>query len=297
MSNPNSRDPKTGPGQHLPIVHPPHHISFDLGAFDRLIASQGVRVRHLKAIPDPRALVSQGDYRRNENVADTDGNIYKDAGFFTTTFLANDKTPDMLVEGELDASQAVMSPPRFYDSDPQKRVTIDLWDRFEIMDIELLVTAKHLMTTTKTGYDRLRWPAKTVEYLIGSDGYEYKEGTHFQLKNGNIKWISQKRPQWNLETGIGEAYSIRYLYVPYFVVRRFIHEIRVAQVTNPQTQQRYVERLPYQVQVARENIFRDKMRPSEGGPVQDPRYTNIPAVPGSWSPGGSGGGGIGTGSA
>jgi hypothetical protein len=255
------RDEKKPKGQHIPTVLPPHHISFDLEAFDNLILSQGVKVRHKKAMPDPRALIDEGTNNRTNLMPNSDGFIYKDAGVFIAYFNSNDKLPEYVSEGQLDHSQAIMTPPRFYLDQPNKRVIINVFDRLEIEDVELFVSAIELITTNKTGIDRLNWPAIDVEYLDGADGFEYKKNVHFQITPcGDIKWISQKRPSFNISTGKGEVYSIRYIYKPFFVVRRLLHEIRVAQVTDPNDGTRFVERMPYQVQVARENVFRDKMK-------------------------------------
>jgi hypothetical protein len=114
-----------------------------------------------------------------------------------------------------------------------------------------------------------------VEHLIGQDSFEYKENVHFKIDpNGDIEWISQTRPGRNTDNNKGEVYSIRYRYIPYFVVRRLMHEIRVAQVTDSLGQRR-VERLPYRVQVARENVYRDTKVTSDS-PEIDPRFQDIP---------------------
>lgn len=270
----NTRAPKPVFGEQLRMAHPTAQVSFDLEAFDNLIRSQGVRIGHFRCLPDPRGLESRGDYRRSSPFGNTDGMLFKHAGCFTATFTVNDNAPIYETEGQLDSSQAYMTPPRFYE-DTQEPVIISVGDRFQLVDVELRVVTSQLMEASTIGRDRLTFPATCVEHLIGQDGFEYKESVHFKINSdGDIEWISQTRPGKNLDTNKGEVYSIRYRYIPYFVVRRLMHEIRIVQITDDLGVRRS-ERLPYQVQVARENVFRD-IRNISDAPVQDPRFQDVP---------------------
>jgi hypothetical protein len=255
--------------------HPASQVSFDLEAFDNLVKSQGVRVKHLRAMPDPRGLQSRGDYRREHPQGNSDGYIYKEAGTFIATFTSNDNAPVYEVDGQIDASNAYLTPPRYYEG-TEEPVIIGIFDRFEICDIELRVVTSQLVECSNIGRDRLAFPATCIEHLIGADGFEYKAGTHFKLNSqGEVEWTSQTRPSVNTDLNKGEVYSVRYRYMPFFVVRRLLHEVRVAQVTDAQGV-RKTERLPYSVQVARENVFRDTKRYSEA-PIEDPRFQNLPS--------------------
>ena len=285
----NQRRPKTPVGPDQALKFPEQSISFDYDAFDNLIESQGVRIRHMKAIPDPRFLQNRGEIRRSQPVSNTDQYIYKPAGCFVGTFYANDKLEDFQVEGYIDQSQSILTPPRTYENSDEP-IIINIGDRFEIEDIELRVEVSQLVEASGIGVDRLAFPAVCVQYLIGSDAFEYQEGVHYKLnKYGEIQWITQKRPGTDVNTGKGEIYSIRYRYVPYFVARRLIHEIRIAQRTDPMTGQRFSERLPYRVQCGREQIFRDKRAISDADHV-DPRFQDIPSSGGLYGPLGAQGG-------
>jgi len=270
----NTRIGKPAVGTQLNMNFPTSQVSFDIKAFDNIIRSQGVKVKHYRAILDPRGLNSQGEIRRDIPVGNSDGNLFKIAGCFTATFQVNDNAPMYEVQGQIDASQAMMTPPTTYDNSDEP-VLIKIGDRFEYQDIELRVVTDQYVEASSIGREKLAFKATCVEELIGSDGYEYKENVHFKINaEGEIEWISQTRPGINTDLNRGEVYSIRYRYIPYFVVRRLIHEVRVVQVTDPDTGVRRNERLPYQVQVARENVFRDT-KVTSNAPVQDPRFEDI----------------------
>lgn len=275
--SPKPRVPTNPPGNNLPIKHPVNHVSFDSAAFNNLLKANGVRVKHFKAIPDPRGLSDYGSNRTDRPVGNSNGYIYKEVGCFTAVLQSNSKTPIYEVEGQLDPSSAIMTPPQYYEGEEKKPIIIDVWDRFELQDIEVRVETSELVESTTIGRDNLRFPATCVEYLIGSDGFEYQNGVHYVINpQGQIEWKGQIRPRYNTDLNKGEIYSVRYRYIPYYVARRLLHEIRVSQITDMATGERYVERLPYQVHVARENVFRDTMNTSEGI-AEDPRFKDVPS--------------------
>lgn len=63
------------------------------------------------------------------------------------------------------------------------------------------------------------------------NGKEYKEGSHFKLsRDGNIVWEPGKpRPNGNPEEGIGEAFTVSYLFRPVYRVLELMHEGRYSQ--------------------------------------------------------------------
>ena len=249
--------------------------SFDKAAFANLLKDQGVRFRHLRAIPDPTLLADRGDNRRLGPNSDSDGFLYRQVGCFFGSMQANTKDVEYAVEGNIDQSQAYLTPDMFYE-DGKTAVILNPWDRLELEDIELRVTTSQLISTSGLKTDRAQFPIICVEHLIGSDGFDYQEGTHFKVTpQGEIEWTSQTRPSYNPNTGQGDVYAIRFTYKPYWVIRRLLHEIRVAQITDPMTGQRYIERLPYQCVIARESVFKDKAQTGLA-PLEDPRYSDLP---------------------
>lgn len=281
------RNPRKPEGPQIIINEVDYQISFDAEAFDSFIRSQGVWVTHYRAIPDPRGMASVGDNRDVLNLrpSDSDGFIYKKAGKMQALFTVNSiyvKDTDL---GELAFSTAYMTMPRTY-ADTDEPVVLHTWDKLYLNDIEIKVSTTQFVEANKKGLDRLRFPAVKVTDVVDANGVYYEEDKDFQVtEDGHIKWLGQKRPGWNVETGRGTIYSVRYQYTPYFIIDRLLHEIRVAQVTKPGdiTFSRFLERMPYQVQVVRENAFLDNKHPQEPGSA-DPRQQKAPNVGGALGP-------------
>ena len=262
--------------------------SFDLQAFRDFINSQGVRVVHFRAVPDPTGKTSRGDNRAIDGQArrSSDGFVYEEAGIRQVLVYSNAEQENFVAEGAIEYSTAYMTLPDFDEDKPDCPVLVMPWDRFYLKDIEIRVLARQDIESNSTGIDRLNFPATCVEHLRDANGVKYEEGKHFQItEDGNIKWISQVRPGWNQELGRGTVYSIRYRYTPFFVCNKLLHEIRVSQVTDSNTQERRVERMPYQIEVLRENVFRDvNNADNDVQPKEDPRFQGAPPSGGMLGP-------------
>lgn len=258
---PRNRLPRVPQGTQLIMQLEHYQNSFDKEAFNKLIQSQGVLVEHYRAIPDPRGMYDRGDAHPIVSgiPRSSDGFIYKKAGEMHAFFSANSDQWTLQTEGNIQHAMAVMTLPELYE-DPNNKlpILVSPYDRFYIKDIEVRVINLQFIEAHPTGVDILQFPATCVEELVDSDGIFYKEGEHFKLdENGNIVWISSHRPGMSIDNNRGKVYAVRYRYVPFFVVARLLHEIRVSQVTDTSTLQRKVERMPYQVLVLREYIFSD----------------------------------------
>lgn len=284
---PRKRQPKTPSGNQLinNLVH--YQNSFDKDAFDHLIRSQGVKMVHYRAIPDPRGLSARGDnHGTGTNRQSIDGYLYKEAGEVTCFLSSNSNTPRAAESSILEHATAYITAPDFYDDKPDCPVLLSSWDRFYLKDIEIRSVTSQEIEASQTGTDILQFPATCVEHIIDAHGIEYAEGKDFEITpEGHIRWIGQNRPGFDPVVGRGRVYAIRFRYTPFFVVNRLLHEIRVSQVTNPSTGKRSLERMPYQVQVVREYIFRDMNRsnmPDEN--TDSSRFQDAPAPSGRMGP-------------
>ena len=282
---PKGRKPREPAGPQLIINQLEYQISFDPKAFDRFIKSHGIWVTHYMAIPDPRGMASRGDNRDVLSIRpnDSDGFLYKEVGRMQVLFTANSKYVNAKDLGEIAFSTAYMTMPRFYP-DTEKGVIVRSWDRFFLDDIEIKVAESQFIEASRDGKDRLHYPAVEVDVIVDANGVYYDEKKDFKIDpDGDIIWLGQKRPAWNVLTGKGTVYSIVYKYVPYFIVNKLLHEIRVAQITEPLSFKRNLERMPYQVQVIRENVFRDNK--TEGERIEpNPRLEHAPQAGGALGP-------------
>lgn len=258
--------------------------SFDKDAFDQLIASQGVKVIHYRAVPDPTGMASLGDVHAVQSKRQSsDGFLYKEVGELNLWFSSNTSDWNVEVEGMTKYDVAVVTCQLKY-MNCDKEVIIAPFDRFFLKDIEVRVVATQYVEANTTGIDKLQYPATCVEHLIDADGKEYKEDVDFQITpEGFIKWISQNRPGWNEKTMRGMVYAIRYRYTPYFVVARMLHEIRVSQITDMMTFDRTLQRMPFQALVVREHVLSD-MNKDPNQNLMDQRFQQAPPVGGTTGP-------------
>lgn len=282
---PRRRKPQQAKGSQIFLSQNDYQISFDKHAFKQAIHAQGIKVTHHRAIPDPTGMQTRGDIHAvNAPNRSSDGYIYLEAGMANVFFSNNSNSVNLSQNAVMSNSTAYITLPETYDDKPEIPFLVAPWDRFYLADIEVRVVTSQFLESNSTGIDRAQFPITYVEHLIDANGIKYEEGTHFCLtEDGNIKWLTQNRPGWNQEIGRGTVYSIRYRYTPYFIVNRLIHEIRVSPITDRASMQRSVERMPYQVEVVRENVFHDTNK-DPNAPKDDPRYEDVPSSGGNLGP-------------
>jgi hypothetical protein len=285
---PRDRKPRQPDGQQRVLNLFKVQTSFDIAAFREFIQSQGIRVVHYRAVPDPTGKTARGDNRAvdSQGRRSSDGFIYEEAGIMQVLFYSNSEQESFVKEGAIEYSTAYMTLPDFYEDRPDCPVLVMPWDRFFLKDIEIRVAGRQEVESSVTGLDRLNFPATCVEHLRDANGVTYREKEHFEITpDGDIRWLGQVRPGWNPEQQRGTVYSVRYRYTPFFVCSRLLHEIRVSQVTNMSTYERTVERAPYQIEVVRENVFHDRNNADSAvRPKDDPRFQGAPPSGGMLGP-------------
>ena len=241
--------------------------SFDVAAFDDAIHSQGVVFVHFRATRCPVGMVDVYSQRRphDDHSGCSNGFIYTRAGCMTCLFVGNPKSEkhtDMMV---LDTASAQATAPRFYDG-TQTRVQIAPFDRLYLANENIAVINWELHEAHVTGLDRLSFPPVAVQDLIDNRGLRYSCGTDFEVRGGEIQWLTQNRPGIDPESGRGRVYSVRYSYRPYFYVDRLNHELRVSQADDPATGVRHLEQMPQSLSLNREYVYRKE--------EQDPQAPN-----------------------
>lgn len=281
---PRQRQSREADGTQMNLSLQKYQQSFDKDAFNHLINSQGIKVTHYRAIPDPTGMANRGDTHAVQSPRrSSDGFLYKEVGTMQIFFSNNSSQFNVEIEGMIKHDTAVVTLPEKYENCDQP-IIVAPYDRFYLHDVEVRVVNMQYVTANSIGIDKLQYPATCVEHLIDSDGIEYKEGQHFEITpEGHIKWLTQIRPGFNSKTKSGTVYSIRYRYTPYFICARLLHEIRVSQITDPNTFERKVERMPYQILVIREHVLSDINKdPNQN--ILDTRFQNAPPVGGVMGP-------------
>lgn len=241
---------------------PSSAISFDNDATDGFIRSQGVQLVHYRAIRCPVGMTDLDDNRRphEDHAGCSNGFIYKKVGTVTTVLQGNsnpNKTTDV---GFVDGASFYATFARCYD-DLEEKVRVAPYDRFYLVEENVLVPNWQLFLAHQTGEDRLNFPAVKIEHLIDARGIEYTQNEHFIVNGrGQIEWLTENRPGIDLETGRGTVCSVRYHYKPFLYVGRILHEIRLSQADNPITGERGVEIMPQQAVVHREFMFLNEQK-------------------------------------
>jgi hypothetical protein len=262
-----------------PLNFEPFAVSFDPEAFDNLIRNHGIRMEHYRAMRNPVGMVDQFDSRRpNSDHSDaSNGFLYSKAGCVIASLLGNTKDVRAAEGGQLSGSTAQCTPLRFYvDSDEQ--VYLHPYDRLYLEDSAVLVSQQELVKVSATGIDRTRFPICRVQDLVDARGVSYKQGKDFSIDGGKIRWLNS--PEDNAELNTGTVYAVRYLYRPYWIVERLLHEIRVAQVEDDDTGDRRLIQMPQSAIVVREHVFRGEKNDPEAPTPDSQRQAEAPQYEG-----------------
>ncbi len=242
-------------------------VSWNVNALDELVGNLGIEFDHFVAIPNVLGQTDKGDYRhvKGEDFQSSNGYIYKKVGSFTGVVISNSKYTKSMSGGLFDFSQAQLVMPRRYNKGKEfcagDRIYFAPGDRVIYKDKKLDINVVHFekIQTTRTGIDRLQYPAKSVEFIIDNAGVSYKQGKEFKIDDqGYIVWKGQTQPGIDPDTGKGRIYGIRYRYGAFFYVKDLLHEVRMTQQTDPATLERTFERCPYSVLIQREYMFFNK---------------------------------------
>jgi hypothetical protein len=263
----------------LPKIDLPQ-MSFNLKSQDDFIQGLGVKFTHYKAMPSPIGMKDRGEYRKS-NQLDTiqeNGMVYKKCGEFTAVFMGNSSSHNSVEGGVFDHSTARITLPRFYDSDSpshaNEEINLAVGDRVYIKEVEVKVVNYQRVEYSPKSSDYLQYPALCVEFLMDSNGVEYKEGVHFKIdKNGNIVWKSgKKNPGIDPDTGKGRVYSIRYKYNAHWYIVSLPNEVRITNIT--ENDQRTPTRMPYHALIQREYVYTNRIR---GDKTEEPKVTVEPS--------------------
>ena len=258
------------------IVINPYANTFQIEAFDAAIRGQGVLLKHYSAMPCPIGMVDKEDVRKSHHDdhgaqgigACSNGFLYKYSGDVVGLFINNTTRDAVRDEGTTSGSTVNITLPRFYDNDPTKEVKVLPFDRLYFAETDITVENWQLVQSNVNGYDRLSYPAIYVSSLVDSAGIVYNLGD-FEIINGQIHWVSQKRPGIEPDTGKGVVYSIRYTYAPFYYIRDMIHEIRHTQTDT--IEGRVTIRMPQTVVATREYVFQNEQNDEQSVTPSSPR--------------------------
>jgi hypothetical protein len=279
VSNPRGKGPK-GPDHEfkdppdlagLLPPYPPMPLwdpQFDAAGFNELIQNRGLRFLQFKAVPCPNVKDLQTQLH-NPNCT-TDG---CENGFLM--FPANEGRPiyGMFYQAKLerffeinglwDTGSAIVTFTSYArgpapDFKPGAGEMIDFSINDKIVCLDFLFSWSERLEHSPTGLDRLKYPAKTVEFLADKDR-RYQFGVDFSItEEGRILWLTGNRPKRDPNLDIGAIITIRYQANPVFYIDQMLHELRATKGINRETGALQAIRLPQQVLMKRDYLYADK---------------------------------------
>lgn len=258
-------------------------IAFDTAAYDDFLRSHGVPLAHWRAMACPVGKTDPDDARRpdEDHEGCSNGYVYTFGGVVTAGFVSNPKDSRVVDLGRLDGSTVQVVLPRQYDRCEEgcepKPLRPAQYDRFFLVDRSITVPTWQLFAAHKTGVDRVQFPVVEVVDLMDSSGKAYAPGD-YEVAGGRIAW-TKGGPGVDPKTGRGVVCSVRYMYRPFWYVKRLMHEVRLAVVGN-EMGGRSVERMPQSLELQREYVFEREDRDAR---IADP--ANLRQVPGPQSGG------------
>ena len=237
-------------------------------AFEELIKNRGVRWCHQKAVACPNITdINIQNHDPNCKKCEN-GLLYFDPMEIHGVLQANKLERMYEIQGVWDVGEAVVTFSAYTDDkdgnpgmgDP---VSLQHFDRVTCLDYEF--RWQELIECSPTGIDRLRYPALSVQTLQTTDKVYYIDQDFVITAEGHIKWIG-KMPKHDQLNDRGQVYTISYSARPVFIVVQLLHEIRATKAEHIKTGKIEAIRLPQQVLIRRDYLFRhpddDKGQPT-----------------------------------
>jgi hypothetical protein len=236
-------------------------VSFDIEAFDKLIASHAVTIEVYSAMICPLGSRDADDVHSHMGHSQcSNGFIYTKEGEVEAAFHGNESRPNFQGYGISDESTARMTIKRFYDCPRDKPVLIGHYYRIYIKDCPVSVTNSEVIEHHQSGVDRLSYPIVAVQRIMDARGQEYQEGRDFVVDAGLLRWLPNKGPGYDTKLGRGVPFSIHYTYKPFYYVKHIPHEVRVTKDIDPATGEVALQRVQYELIVQREWAFHNEGR-------------------------------------
>lgn len=246
---------------------------FDVAQFDKSIRSHGIRFTHWRAQDCPVGMIDKHDERHpnDDHSGCSRGQIFTLAGTVTGMFTGSGAKVDQQGFGTMDGSTVMVTLPTRYD-DSNEEVHVLNFDRLYVDD-GILVPKTQLVEAHIVGRDRLDFPVEKVIDIIDANGKRYGQDA-FTVEGGQIVWGVGRGPSFNAELNAGTIYSCRYLYRPYWIVQRLVHQVRLATVTVPGGKE--TVRMPSQFLLQREQVFMNEAKDAQAPDPESPRQVRGP---------------------
>jgi hypothetical protein len=185
-------------------------------AFEALIAATGskfpMKISH--ALPCPRVRsVQGGDHDPNCDHC-YNGYTYYDTREFTGVLMGNGLQRGFQMQGSWDVDQAqIVIPTKDLNGNDLRPA------HFDQIQIQEEITFYQRVEHSQTGVDRLHFPALEILRIDSASGRQFTPGVDYVINPfGRIEWRTTNRPGYDLNTDLGEVYSVAYKMKPVYTV-------------------------------------------------------------------------------
>lgn len=202
---------------------------FDDNWYNKLVATHGIRVRLERTTICPNFIGNVDSMQHDPNcVMCENGVVHFGDIECWAVYQQNPLTKAFYREGIFNPGQALMTFPSITE-DKKEPIIVAYFDRVTLLDQE--ERFQQLINKSEGDVDLLRYKTLKVLHCVDRRGNEYSEGSHFKINSdGNIEWLpGAKRPNYNTQEGIGEVFSISYIFRPVYRVLDILHEGRYSQ--------------------------------------------------------------------
>lgn len=197
-------------------------------AFDALIRDHGTKIIHESATLCPcyRGRIESGQKNLNCGECENGYLLYDPIEIFV--YMENtDLEKSFQQFGVWDTGTARLYSPSKREPEGGREgeeFYIGYFDRITVLDF--LEVYSEVIERGSGQTDRLQFKALNVS-LLRTERDTFTLDIDFRIDDdGNIKWVSKHQPTYNLDRGVGEVYTIRYLRNPVYRVTEIFHENR-----------------------------------------------------------------------
>jgi len=213
----------------------PPEINLRPGGFNEFVAQHGIRVQIEKTTICPNYLANVKDNFHDPNCTICENNFVHYGAIECYMLFQQDMLQKMyMVQGEFVPGQAIVT---FVSKDEDgNEIVLGLYDRITLLDQS--ERFYELKNKSEGNVDLLRYNAISIEFITtpsrGKDK-PFVDGVDFHIdENGNIEWSDNgERPGYDPITGLGESFTVSYLFRPVYRVLSFVHEGRYSQRSTP----------------------------------------------------------------
>lgn len=199
---------------------------FDDNWFNQLVATHGIRVGLESAMVCPNFIGHVDSMHHDVNCTLCEnGMVHFNYIECWAVFQQDQMVKSFFREGIHLPGQALMTFPSLTDDKTQTIITA-YFDKVTLLDQE--ERFEQMINKSPGDLDLLRYKALRVLYCMDRRGKVYTENSHFKINtDGNMEWLpGVDRPDYNVKEGIGENFTVAYLFRPVYRVMDLIHEGR-----------------------------------------------------------------------